>query len=123
MSHVGGLAAGLTVSFLFIPNLADRRWKSARKLAARVSTSLHARWSHNGSTSVASTTSSAAAGLPHAMPQHEQSCWRRNAWLYYVVWLLSACVILFLFAALPVYVYKVRMPALACPSLMPQASG
>lgn len=116
MSHVGGLAAGLFVSFMFLPNLADRRWKAARKFAARVSTSIHSRWSHGG------------GGLPVdssgvvAADDDTRSCWRRNAWLYYLVWMLSVCVMLFLFAALPIYVYKFRVPTLHCPPLV-QSSG
>lgn len=108
MSHLGGLAAGLFVSFMFLPNLADRRWKAARKLAARVSTSIHTRLSFGG-------THAAAAALP---VEHEQSCWRRNAWLYYLVWLISAVVMLFLFVGLPVYVYVFRIPSLECAPLV-----
>lgn len=108
MSHLGGLAAGLFVSFMFLPNLADRRWKAARKLAARVSTSIHTRLSFGGQ----------SAG-PAALPvEHAPSCWRRNAWLYYLVWFISAVVMLFLFVGLPVYVYVFRMPGLACTPLV-----
>lgn len=109
MSHLGGLAAGLFVSFMFLPNLADQRWKAARKLAARVSTTIHTRLSFGGTHAV-----------PTDMPVVEQgqSCWRRNAWLYYLVWVISAVVMLFLFVGLPVYVYVYRMPSLQCGSLV-----
>jgi type VI protein secretion system component VasF len=108
MSHLGGLAAGLFVSFMFLPNLADRRWKAARKLASRVSTTLHTRLSSFG-------------GSPAPLPVEHvagESCWRRNAWLYYLVWLVSACIMLFLFVGLPVYVYVFRMPNLTCTPLV-----
>jgi hypothetical protein len=107
MSHVGGLIAGLFVSFMFLPNLADRRWKAARKLAARFSNTLHTRLSFGGS----------APAAPLPVDGQVQSCWRRNAWVYWLVWLLSALVILFLFLALPVYLYVVRMPNLQCAAL------
>jgi hypothetical protein len=109
MSHVGGLAAGLFVSFLFLPNLADRRWKAARKLAARVSTRLSSFGGAHPSTPA-----------PLSNPEEGASCWRRNAWLYYLVLMLSASVMLFLFVALPVYVYVYRMPSLKCTPLVAQ---
>jgi len=109
MSHLGGLAAGLFVSFMFLPNLADRRWKAARKFASRVSTSLHTRLSFGG----------VAAPLPTTPVDQGQSCWRRNAWLYHLVCVLSVLVMLFLFVALPVYVYTMRMPSLQCTPLVP----
>lgn len=111
MSHVGGLAAGLFVSFLFIPNLADRRWKAARKFAARVSHTIHTRLSSFGGTQP----TAAPLGAP---ADAGQSCWRRNAWLYYLVLALSVLVMLFLFVALPVYVYTIRMPKLQCTPLV-----
>ena len=111
MSHLGGLAAGLFVSFTFIPNLQDRRWKAARKFAARVSTTLHTRLSFGGT--------QLAAPAPLTDPEAGQSCWRRNAWLYYIIWGLSALVMVFLFVVLPVYVYMVRVPNLQCTPLVP----
>eukprot|EP00775_Hariotina_reticulata_P007166 gene7166-7380_t len=57
MSHVGGLVLGLFVSFMFLPNLRDRRWKAARKFANRLSE----RWSHAGG---AAASSYVSAGAP-----------------------------------------------------------
>jgi hypothetical protein len=117
MSHIGGLVAGLVVSFMFLPNLADRRWKAARKLAGRISTNIHQRWSSHGGGGRGHSAASAPGGGGSIM-EHQQSCWRRNAWLYYLMLLLCAGVILFLFAALPVYIYRFLMPSLKCAPLV-----
>lgn len=122
MSHVGGLVLGLFVSFMFLPNLRDRRWKAARKFANRLSE----RWSHAGGAAASSYVSAGApppsAAVNRASVMHRmQSCWRRHAWLYWMVWVLSAGVVLFFFVGLPVYIWTYKMPGLTCPPVMIQA--
>eukprot|EP00879_Flechtneria_rotunda_P023461 GHRR01024817.1.p1 GENE.GHRR01024817.1~~GHRR01024817.1.p1 ORF type:complete len:190 (+),score=35.48 GHRR01024817.1:384-953(+) len=112
MSHIGGLVTGLVVSFMFLPNLQDRRWKAARKVAERIGHSIYDRISHSG-----------LAGLhyeqsgQHTMLDRTQSCWRRNPWLYWLLWILSALVIVFMFAGLPGFLWLFVMPHLQCQPL------
>lgn len=96
--------AGLFVSFIFLPNLKDRRWRSARKLAH----SLYGRLSYGGTQE---------HRVPHWV-EKMQSCWTRNAWLYWFVWVVSALVVVLIFAGLPAYIWLARMPGLQCPPLV-----
>ena len=132
MSHVGGLIAGLFTSFVFLPNLTDRRWRAARRAARRISESLAARLSGGGagagagggggsSTGAGSGSGSGVVLAPWGHgPTHERvraSCWRRHAWLYWSCYFLSALVMLFMFCGLPLYVWIFVMPSLRCPPL------
>ncbi|WIA30558.1 hypothetical protein OEZ86_000641 [Tetradesmus obliquus] len=122
MSHVGGLVAGLFTSFMFLPNLKDKRWKAARKLAGRIGTlghSIYDRISHGGGAgSAAAGGRSSSGGLHWSLLERMQSCWRRHAWLYRSVWVLSALVMLFMFCGLPVWIWLFRMPTLQCAALV-----
>ncbi len=91
LSHIGGLLAGLFVSFLFLPDFKDRRWRRARRATRRLT---GRQWPRHP----ARTTPELPGG--HAMLQ--RSCWGRNPVAYWLVWLLCAGVMLFFFAALPV---------------------
>lgn len=98
LSHIGGLVGGAFVSFLFLPNFRDRRWKAARRLARR-------------------------RGQAHLLPQEgtpeyaaSASCWRRHRWLYVLVCCVCALVTLFFAAGLPLYLWLQRFPNVSCPA-------
>eukprot|EP00878_Enallax_costatus_P043421 GHUV01051397.1.p1 GENE.GHUV01051397.1~~GHUV01051397.1.p1 ORF type:complete len:181 (+),score=29.94 GHUV01051397.1:295-837(+) len=107
MSHIGGLVAGLFVSFIFLPNFRDRRWRSARKLAYKV----------YGTVGRLSGGGNQRHQAPHWV-EKMQSCWSRNAWLYWCLWVLSVLVIIAFFAGFPAYVWVLRMPTTHCPALL-----
>jgi hypothetical protein len=119
---VGGLVAGLFTSFMFLPNLKDKRWKAARKLAGRIGTlghSIYDRISHGGGAGGAAAHGrSSSGGLHWSLLERMQSCWRRHAWLYRSVWVLSALVMLFMFCGLPVWIWLFRIPTLQCAALI-----
>lgn len=119
MSHVGGLVAGLFTSFMFLPNLKDKRWRAARKFANHIGSighSIYDRISHGGGSHSAATHGSTAAHW--SLLNRMESCWRRHAWLYRSVWVLSALIILFMFCGLPVYIWLFRIPAMKCAAIV-----
>lgn len=114
LSHVGGLVVGLVVSFMFLPNLRDRRWRAARKVARRIGHTLHDRLSFPGGAG-----SGGGGGSPRAsVLERMQSCWQRHAWLYWTVWALSFIAVLFFLGGLPAYIWLYRLPSVACEPLV-----
>lgn len=55
--------------------------------------------------------------LPRAAPGEHASCWRRNRVLHFLCLGLCAAVVLFLFVALPAWIWTVRLPQLQCPAV------
>jgi len=104
-SHIGGLVSGLVVSFLFLPNFHDRRWRAARRLARRVDKYHAGVDSRNPS----------SGSLP-VVEEVEPSCWRKHMWAYVILWSMSATVVLFFFAGLPIYLWVQMLPNLSCPA-------
>lgn len=107
LSHIGGLLGGLLVSFLFLPNFKDQRWRAIKRRASRARQE-HAR---TGSATVA-----AAQRSLERDAAADMSCWRRHRWVHYLVWTVSIIACLFFFLFLPLYIWLVRLPALQCPT-------
>ena len=95
LSHVGGLLGGLFVSFAFLPNLKDQRFKALRRFAKR----------------------QFGQRLPRAAPGEHASCWARNRVLRALCLAVCALALLFLFVALPVWIWVFKLPRLSCPAL------
>lgn len=95
LSHVGGLLGGLFVSLAFLPNLKDQRFKALRRLAKR----------------------QFGQRLPRAAPGEHASCWSRNRCLRGFCLAVCALAVLFLFVALPVWIWVFQLPKLSCPAL------
>jgi hypothetical protein len=99
---------GLLVAFVFLPDFKDQRWKDIRRRAAR------ARRAH-------STTGDAGAASAQrrleAAAEGGESCWRRNRWVYWLLWTLCAVASLFFFLFLPLYIWLARLPPLSCPAV------
>ncbi|KAI8466169.1 MAG: hypothetical protein J3K34DRAFT_434709 [Monoraphidium minutum] len=96
LSHIGGLLGGLFVSFAFLPNLKDRRFRAMRRFAKRT-------WGHR---------------LPRAAPREHKSCWRANRWLYWLCMAACGAAVLFLYVALPVWIWVWKLPRLECPVVL-----
>jgi hypothetical protein len=92
---VGGLLGGLFVSFAFLPNLKDRRFRAVRSFVR----------DHWGTR------------LPRAAPREHTSCWKRNRFVHALALMVCGAAVLFLFVALPVYVWLWKLPHLNCPAV------
>lgn len=92
---MGGLLGGLFVSFAFLPNLKDRRFRAVRSFVR----------DHWGTR------------LPRAAPREHTSCWKRNRFVHALALMVCGAAVLFLFVALPVYVWLWKLPHLNCPAV------
>ena len=81
------------MSFAFLPNLKDRRFKAMRRVVKRT-------WGHR---------------LPRAAPREHKSCWRNNRWLYWLCMAVCLAAVMFLYVALPLWIWLWKLPRLTCP--------
>lgn len=98
LSHVGGLLGGLVTSFAFLPNTKDRRFRALRAFALK----------------------QFGQRLPSTAPAEHASCWKATAAgrvLRGVLLVVCAGAVVFLFAALPAWLWTMKLPRLACPAL------
>jgi hypothetical protein len=85
---------GLVVSFAFLPNLKDRRFKAVRQFAR----------------------THFAMRLPRAAPREHSSCWSRNKFFYGFCLVICCLAVLYLFVGLPVWIWVWKLPRLQCPA-------
>lgn len=104
-SHIGGLLCGLFPSVIFMPNVKRCRWEMATGLSMQLGLS-------EGLCS--QTSSTGASTVRNQCNGHEKSFWAKFPIHPFTV--LGLIVLLFVFVALPIYLYKAKLPRTSCDS-------